>query len=99
MQQSEARKERVLVRPMSAGAPRQPTKAALSLGPSRPQSAWASLRHGAGPKEARGQLGLREKHAAMRGMAQLRESAVAGNPNPKPNPNPNPYPNPNPDPP
>ena len=78
MQQSEARKERVLVRPMSAGAPRQPTKAALSLGPSRPQSAWASLRHGAGPKEARGQLGLREKHAAMRGMAQLRESAVAG---------------------
>ena len=63
---------------MSAGAPKQPTKAALSLGPSRPQSAWARARHGVEPKEARGQLQMREKHAAMRAVAQLRESAVAG---------------------
>jgi hypothetical protein len=64
---------------MSAGAPKQPTKAARSLGPSRPQSAWARMRHGVEPKEARGQLQMREKHAAMRAVAQLRESAVAGN--------------------
>ena len=78
-QQSEQR-EQVLVhvRPMSAEASRQPTKAARSLGPSRPQSAWASLRHGEQPKAVGGLLGLREKHDAMRGMAQLRESAVAG---------------------
>ena len=76
---------------MSAGAPKQPTKAALSLGPSRPQSAWARTRHGVEPKEARGQLQMREKHAAMRAVAQLRESAVAGlsrQPQPSPSPSP-----------
>ena len=76
---------------MSAGAPKQPTKAALSLGPSRPQSAWARVRHGVEPKEARGQLQMREKHAAMRAVAQLRESAVAGlsrQPQPSPSPSP-----------
>jgi len=72
---------RMLVRPTSAGAPRQPTEEAAALKAARPQSAqWGHERIRAQQKSL-ATLSMEDKHAALRALGQLREKAVgSGNP-------------------
>ena len=71
----------MLVRPTSAGAPRQPTEEAAQLKANRPRSAVVGHERQREQQKQLHALSMEDKHAALRALGMLREKAVgSGNP-------------------